>query len=56
MVKLYCKHKDGTRDLGAFANQQKAEAFWHLFKKKLQELHGKDIEPIYVKTGKVQHK
>ena len=52
MIKLYCKHKDGERDLGAFTNQKKAEAFWGLFKKKLQEQYGKDIEPIYVKRGK----
>ena len=50
--KLYCKHKDGERALGAFANQKKAEAFWGLFKKRLEELHGKDIQPIYVQTGK----
>lgn len=52
MVKLYCKHKNGERDLGTFTNQQKAEAFWGLFRKKLQELYGKDIQPIYIKTGK----
>ena len=52
MVKLYCKHKDGERALGAFANQKKAEAFWHLYKQRLEELHGKDIQPIYVETGK----
>lgn len=56
MIKLYCKHKKGERDLGTFTSQLKAEAFWNLFKKKLQEMHGKDIEPIYVKTGKVPNK
>ena len=52
MVKLYCKHKDGERDLGAYRDQKTAEAFWHLMLKRLQELHGTDIQPIYVTTGK----
>lgn len=56
MVKLYCKHKDGERDLGTFATQQKAEAFWGLFKKRLQELHGPEIQPIYVQSGKGKNK
>ena len=52
MVKLYCQHPGGDRYLGSYRDQKAAEAFWHLMLKRLQELHGKDIQPIYVKTGK----
>ena len=52
MVKLYCKHAEGERYLGSYRDQKAAEAFWGLMLKRLQELHGKDIRPIYVKTGK----
>ena len=52
MVKLYCKHKNGERDLGTYRDQKTAEAFWHLMLRRLQELHGTDIQPIYVTTGK----
>ena len=52
MVKLYCQHPGGDRYLGAYRDQKAAEAFWHLMFKRLQELHGKDIQPVYVKTGK----
>ena len=51
MVKLYCKYPGGERCLGAYRDQKAAEAFWHLMLKRLQELHGKEISPIYVTTG-----
>lgn len=51
MVKLYCQHKEGERYLGAYRDRKAAEGFWHLMFKRLQELHGKEISPIYVTTG-----
>lgn len=49
---LLYQDSSGIHKIGTFFNRKKAEVFWEAVKPGLIQKLGKNIQPIYVETGR----